>query len=169
MDMGPADKGLSSPALVLLRVRERKVGNMEMIQKSIDINGSVDRVFAYIDDPATGTQWLPSMMEVRNISGSGVGQHHEWTYKMAGFALDGETTTIAHVPNERRVVRSKGGVDSLWTFTFEPHEGGTRLGLAVEYTVPVPVLGKLAEKLVVRRNEREIDLAIQNIKDHCEG
>jgi len=167
--MGPAKKGLSSPALVVLMAHERKAVDMEMIQKSIDINGSVDRVFAYVDDPATGTQWLPSMMEVRNISGSGVGQHHEWTYKMAGFALDGETTTIAHVPNERRVVRSKGGVDSLWTFTFEPHEGGTRLNLTIEYTVPLPVLGRLAEKLVVRRNEREIDLAVQNIKDHCEG
>jgi hypothetical protein len=35
--------------------------------------------------------------------------------------------------------------------------------------VPLPVLGKLAEKLVVRRNEREVSLAAQNIKDHCEG
>lgn len=34
---------------------------------------------------------------------------------------------------------------------------------------PLPVLGKLAEKLVVRRNEREIEVAIQSIKDHCEG
>ena len=73
MDIRPAEKGPSSPALVLLMVRERKAVDMEMIQKSIDINGSVDRVFAYLDDPATGTQWLPSMMEVRNISGSGVG------------------------------------------------------------------------------------------------
>jgi hypothetical protein len=30
-------------------------------------------------------------------------------------------------------------------------------------------LGKLAEKLVVRRNDREIEVALQSIKDHCEG
>jgi uncharacterized protein YndB with AHSA1/START domain len=142
---------------------------METIQKSIDINGSVDRVFAYVDDPDTSTQWLPSMVEVRDISGSGAGQRHAWTYKMAGFSLDGESTTVEYVPNERRVVKSKGGVESLWTFIFTPHEGGTKLDLTVEYTVPLPVLGKLAEKLVVRRNEREVSLAAQNIKDHCEG
>lgn len=142
---------------------------MELIHTSIDINGSVDRVFAYVDDPATSTEWLPSMMETRNITGTGVGQHHAWTYKMAGLPLNGESTTIAHVPNERRVVQGKGGVDSLWTFTFEPRDGGTHLDVTIEYTVPLPVLGKLAEKLVVRRNEREIELAVQNIKDHCEG
>jgi hypothetical protein len=108
-------------------------------------------------------------MEIRNVSGTGVGQHYEWTYKMVGFPLRGESTVIAHVPNERRVLKTKGGVESLWTFTLESHGGGTHLDLTVEYAVPVPVLGKLAEKLVVRRNGRELELAVENIKDRCEG
>ncbi len=41
--------------------------------------------------------------------------------------------------------------------------------LDIEYTIPIPVLGKLAEKLVLRRNEREADLAMANIKDKFEG
>jgi hypothetical protein len=109
------------------------------------------------------------MMEVHNVTGEGVGVHHEWTYEMIGLPLRGESTTVAHVPNERRVVRTKGGTESLWTFVVERTETGAHLDLTVEYNVPVPVLGKLATKLVVRRNAREIHLAIQNIKDHCEG
>ena len=41
--------------------------------------------------------------------------------------------------------------------------------LEIEYTIPVPVLGKLAEKIVLKRNEREADLALINIKEKMEG
>jgi uncharacterized membrane protein len=142
---------------------------MAKIQKSITINGPVDRVFAYVDDVMTSPEWLPSMMEVRDVTGSGVGQHYRWRYKMAGVPLNGESTVTEHIPNERRVTDSKGGVLSTWTYTFEPHDGGTKLGIEIEYTIPVPVLGKLAEKLVLKRNEREADTAMENIKDKMEA
>jgi len=142
---------------------------MAKIQKSITINGPVDRVFAYVDDVMTSPEWLPSMMEVRDVTGSGVGQHYRWRYKMAGVPLNGESTVTEHIPNERRVTDSKGGVISTWTYTFEPHDGGTKLGIEIEYTIPVPVLGKLAEKLVLKRNEREADTAMENIKDKMEA
>jgi len=142
---------------------------MAKIQKSITINGPVDRVFAYVDDVMTSPEWLQSMMEVRDVTGSGVGQHYRWRYKMAGVPLNGESTVTEHIPNERRVTDSKGGVISTWTYTFEPHDGGTKLGIEIEYTIPVPVLGKLAEKLVLKRNEREADTAMENIKDKMEA
>ena len=37
-----------------------------------------------------------------------------------------------------------------------------------EYTIPVPVLGKLAEKLVLKRNRRESDMSMENIKERLE-
>ena len=37
--------------------------------------------------------------------------------------------------------------------------------LEIEYTIPVPVLGKFAEELLLRKKEREADLALDNIKD----
>ncbi|MBW2191570.1 MAG: SRPBCC family protein, partial [Deltaproteobacteria bacterium] len=74
-----------------------------------------------------------------------------------------------HVPNERRVLDGKGGATSTWTLTFAPHEGGTTLNLNVDYTIPVPVLGKLVEKLVVKRNQRDADTWVENIKERMEG
>jgi uncharacterized membrane protein len=157
-------------ARFLQSIAPRKEGaTMAKIQKSITINGPVDRVFAYVDDVMTSPEWLPSMMEVRDVTGSGVGQHYRWRYKMAGVPLNGESTVTEHIPNERRVTDSKGGVLSTWTYTFEPHDGGTKLGIEIEYTIPVPVLGKLAEKLVLKRNEREADTAMENIKDKMEA
>ncbi len=88
---------------------------------------------------------------------------------MAGILLKGETTVTEHIPNERRVTQSKGGVTSTWIINLETHDGGTMMKLDLEYTIPVPVLGKLVEKIVLKRNEREADLAMANIKEKMEG
>ena len=62
-----------------------------------------------------------------------------------------------------------GGVDSKWVYELTPTADGTRFDLSVEYEIPLPVLGKLAEKLVAKANEREVEVAMQNAKDQCEA
>ncbi len=142
---------------------------MAKVERTVTINAPVEKVFTYVADPMNLVDWVPSVMEVHDVTGSGVGQHYRWTYKMVGMRLEGESTVTEHIPNERRANQSKGGVTSTWIFNFEPHNGGTKMKLDIEYTIPIPVLGKLAEKLVLRRNEREADLAMANIKDKFEG
>ena len=39
----------------------------------------------------------------------------------------------------------------------------------VEYTVPIPVLGKLAEAVIVKMNDREGDLILANLKARMEA
>ena len=142
---------------------------MQKITRSTIINAATDAIFAYVSDPMNAPEWLPSMMEVTEVTGSGKGQHYRWRFKMVGVPLDGESTVTEHIPNERRVVESKGGATATWTYTFEPSDGGTKFGIDVEYTIPIPVLRKLAERLVLKRNEREADMAMENIKDKMEG
>jgi uncharacterized membrane protein len=88
---------------------------------------------------------------------------------MAGLRFEGETTVIEYTPNRKIVTQSKGGVNSTWTFTFQKQNGGTKLTIKVDYTVPVPVLGKLAEAIVLKQNEREAALALSNIKERMEA
>lgn len=148
----------------------RKEGRIiAKIEKSITIKAPVEKVFAYIEDPMSNPEWLPSLMEVKDVVGEGVEARFRWTYKMVGLRLEGESTTTEHVPNQRIVVQTKGGVSSTWTWRFESHDAGTKVTLVVEYTIPIPVLGKLAEALVVKQNERELDLAMTNIKARMEG
>ena len=142
---------------------------MPKIENSITIDAPVDKVFDYISDPMNQVEWLTSLMEIRDLSGSGVGQHWRWKYKMVGVGLEGESTVTEHVPNERRAFQTKGGAVSNWIFNLEPDEGRTKFKLDIEYTIPIPVLGKLAEKLVLNRNKREADMAMANIKDKLEG
>ena len=142
---------------------------MTKVERSVTINAPVEKVFSYIDDPMSLPEWLPSLMEVKDVTGQGTERHYRWIYKMAGLRLEGESTTTEYVPHERIVDQSKGGAVSTWTWTFKPHDGGTKANLVVEYTVPVPVLGKVAEALVLKQNERELDLAMANIKARMEG
>jgi len=141
---------------------------MATITTSINISAPVEKVFAYLTDPLSTPEWLVGATEVTDVTGSGVGQHYHWKYNMLGVPLRGETTVSEHVPNERRVTNSKGGATSTWMLTFAPHEGGTKLDLELDYTIPVPVLGKLAEQLVLKRNQREADMSMQNIKERME-
>jgi len=142
---------------------------MQKINTSIDIERTVNDVFAYLEDPTHHEEWLPSLIEVRNVTGAGEGQRWDWTYKMAGIRLDGQALLAQTVPGERLVVTTKGPSEATWTFVLSGTESGAHLDLTVDYTIPLPVLGKLAEKMVLRMNEREIELAIQNIKELCEA
>lgn len=139
---------------------------MAKVERSITIGAPAEKVFAYIEAPMNTLEWLPGMLEVKDATGQGVGSGYHWAYKMAGVRFEGESTVTEHVPNERIVFQNKGGIPSTWTWVFQPHEGGTKISLVVEYTVPV--LGKLAESLVLKQNEREADLAMANIKAKME-
>jgi hypothetical protein len=38
----------------------------------------------------------------------------------------------------------------------------------VEYTVPIPLLGKLAEAFIIKQNEHEADVMLANLKARME-
>jgi len=139
------------------------------VERGISIKVPVEKAFSYITDPKNELEWLPSMTDVRDLIGLGVGQSWGWTYKMLGLSLKGKTEVTEFASNKRYVYKSSGGITSTWTYTFTPEAGGTRLNLAVEYTIPIPVLGKVAERLVLAQNEREADLAVANIKARLES
>jgi uncharacterized protein YndB with AHSA1/START domain len=142
---------------------------MAFVKKEVVVNAPVERVFEYINEPSTLSEWLPSMVDVREVIGTGLGQQYEWTYKMAGLLLRGQSTIVELVPNERAVHQSIGTIGSVWTYTLEPHDGGTALAIEIEYTIPIPVLGKLAEKLALSRDARDLEVALINVKETLEA
>ena len=141
---------------------------MPTIKKSISISAPVEKVFAYVTDPMSLPEWFVGMTEVTDVSGAGVGQHSRWKYSMIGIPFHGESKITEQVPNQRSVSKQEGGITSTITYTFAPHEGGTKLDFEVDYTIPVPVLGKLAEKAVFKRNQREAAMSMENIKERLE-
>jgi hypothetical protein len=138
-------------------------------KNSIVIQAPVDSVFAYVDEPMRLGEWLPSIIEVRDVIGTGAGQQFEWTAKMAGLLLRGQSTVIEHVPNHCGVHQTIGMVSSTFGYTVEPCAEGTTLTLEIEYNIPIPLIGRLAERVLINRNTREFELALINVKETLES
>jgi uncharacterized membrane protein len=141
---------------------------MPNVHRSIEIKAPIKEVYDYIDNPEKDPEWMTSMVEVHNVKGSGVGRHFDWTYKMVGMPLKGESVFTEDVPEKHIVVKTKGSVESTWTFNLESREDYTMLDLDIDYRIPVPVVGKLAEKVLLKRNERETEMSLTNIKERLE-
>ena len=126
-------------------------------------------MFSYVNDPPKFPDWVHGMVEVRNVIGSGEGQQYEWTFKMIGMQFHGQSIAVNYVEDERAAYQSIGMIESIWTNIVEQHDGGTMLTIKVEYSIPAPVLGKLAEQLTLRRNKRGLDCSLLNAKEVLEA
>jgi uncharacterized membrane protein len=142
---------------------------MARVHSNIEIKAPIEKVFSYIDETTNLPEWITNMIEVHDVTGSGVGKHFNWVWNMAGIKIKGESTISEAIPNKRIVTKSKGGIDATWDFKFESKKDVTVLDLDIEYSIPVPVLGKLAEKVILKHNERDSEMALMNLKDRLES
>ncbi|NIM96223.1 MAG: hypothetical protein GTO18_21200 [Anaerolineales bacterium] len=143
---------------------------MAKVTRSIVIDAPVEKVFEYHTDPTNNPEYWPSFQAVMDIEENPAGgKNFGWTYKMVGIKLEGTTKTVEYIPNERWVTKTEGGVESTFTYTYEPEGDGTKLSMEVDYSIPVPVVGKLAESVVIKTNEREADTVLGNLKDILEA
>jgi len=126
-------------------------------------------VFVFVDSPSELPTWLPNMVEVRKVIGAGVGQQYEYTYKMAGLLLRGQSVVVEHQRNKRGLHQIIGTFTAFWEYSVAPHEDGTVLSLGAEYKVPIPIVGKLAERVAVEQNARALGLALINAKEMVES
>jgi carbon monoxide dehydrogenase subunit G len=143
---------------------------MPKIGKSITINAPVEKVFTYIDEPTNLPEIWPSMVEVKDVQRlPNGGTSFRFLYKLAGILLESTSEDTEYVANQRTVSKTKGGIEGTTTLMFQPEAAGTKVTYEFEGDVPIPVLGKLVEALVVRQSEREIELMLANLKDRIEA
>lgn len=142
---------------------------MATITRSIVIDAPIEKVFAFMDNPTNMLEIWPSMQDIRNVEDHGGGiKSYDWTYKMAGMKFEGSSKVVEYVPNQRLVAVTRGGIESTFTWTFTPLSGGTQVEEQIEYKVPMGALGRLAEGLILKQNERETDMLLANMKAHIE-
>jgi len=143
---------------------------MAKLQKSIMINAPVEKVFAYLSDPNNLPEIWPSMVEIKDVQPApGGGYNFGWVYKMAGMRFEGASETTEEIPNQRTVTKSTKGIESHFVWTYEPENGSTKLTVEIEYKVPVPLLGKLAESFILKQNDQEGDTLLSNLKARMEA
>jgi uncharacterized membrane protein len=142
---------------------------MATIDKEVIINAPLDKIFSYVSKPSNLPQIWPSLVEIKNeqLLPNG-GYSAAWLYKMAGMYLEGTGEYTDIVPNKWFTVKTKGAVDSTITWTFRSKDSQTRVTLTIEYRVPLPLLGWLAEIVIVKMNEQEADLILANLRTRLE-
>ena len=142
---------------------------MAKLDHTIIIHAPVEKVFKFMADPYNLPEIWTAMLEVRHVTANpNGGANFEWTYNMAGVHFDGASETTEYIPNKRYITRSKKGIDSRFCWEYENVPEGTRLHLEVEYRVPIPLIGKLAEAVIIKQNDHEANNMLHNLKDRME-
>ena len=135
---------------------------------SITIDASPEKVFARIEDFEWAMNYVPSLIEVKNITGKGEGQTHQAVYKMMGVKMEMDVTVTEYVPSERLAMEFGGGGDGRVVFMLKPSNNGCQVDVSYEYSIPIPLVGKVAEMLLKKRNEREWQTCLENLKELVE-
>jgi uncharacterized membrane protein len=157
-----------------LRGRSRRAGTcdaldlvMPTLRKSISIRAPVDRVFEYVGDPTNLPEIWPSLVAVRNVELHPTGNSFDWDYQLLGLRIHGHSEPVERVPNTRLVTRSVSGIPNTFRWTYGARGDETEVTLEVEYELPV--LGRLAQGIVGRVNEREAQMVLANLKRRLEA
>lgn len=135
---------------------------------SVTIDAPPEKVFARISDPLNSLEDVPNVVEVKDVTGQGKGMSYRSVYKMAGIRLELECTYTEHISNELLTIEFKGGAIGKQVCRLTPQNGGCKLDVATEYSIPVPLIGKIAEMILKRQNEREWEAILGNIKARLE-
>lgn len=142
---------------------------MARIRKTVSINAPVNVVWDYLTHPENLPEIWPSMIEVSNVKRRDDGSHSfDWVYKMAGMRFKGHSDTTEIEKNARIVVKNQDGIPSTFTWTYSGEDGGTKLVMEVDYTLPSKLLDKLASPFLERINEREAETVLANAKERLE-
>lgn len=142
---------------------------MHRIKKNVEIKAPVGRVYEMLTTPQNLPGIWPSMIEVSNVERKNDGsQKFDWVYKMAGLHFKGHAETVRAEPNKYVEIRNDSGIPSTFRWTYEARGGGTMVTCEVEYDMPTPVIGRLAEAVVAKLNEREMANVLENAKTALE-
>ena len=142
---------------------------MRKAVKSITIKSPVEKIFDYISEPTNLPEIWPSLMEIKDVQRLPDGNiNNRWVYKMAGMRFEGTSEGVEYVTNKRIVSKTKGGVESTQTWMFQSEGDETKVTIEMEYTIPIPLLGKLAEAIIFKMNEHEGEVLLSNLKARME-
>ena len=137
--------------------------------KHIVINAPVEKIFAYMNDPDNLLGIYPSMLEVKDVQllPNG-GASFKFIYKVAGIHMEGFSEDTEFGLNQRTVSKVSGGFEGWVTLLYEASSQGTKVTLENEYIFPVPLVGKLAESVLIKLNEQENEAVLANLKVRME-
>lgn len=121
------------------------------------VPGSIDKVFAFFQDPRNLETITPDGMrfQIVRLEPERIQQGMLITYRMRIFGLPARWVTLIEQwePNSHFTDLQLNGPYILWhhTHTFVEENGGVRLGDEVRYRLPFGLIGVLMHSALIRR------------------
>jgi uncharacterized membrane protein len=142
---------------------------MATADKEIMIKAPPEKIFNYVLKPSNLLQIWPSLVDIKNerLLPNG-GYSAKWMYKMSGMHFHGSSEVTDIHPNCWFTSTTHGALESAITWTFRSKENQTRVTLTVDYRVPSTLIGRLTEVIVVKLNDKEADLVLDNLRTKLE-
>ena len=142
---------------------------MVKVNKSIIINAPIEKIFKYATEPSNLPEIWPSLVENKLVERlPNGGNKTQFVYKMAGMRFEGISEDTEFIPNQRVVSKTEEVVESEMIWEYQSEGEATKVTFRVEYTVPIPLLGKLAEAFIVKQNDNEAEVILANLKARME-
>ena len=138
---------------------------MPVVDKEIVIEAPKEEIFRFVSIPCNLPKIWPGLIEIKNekLLPNG-GYRFRWLYKIFVVPLTviGECVDIA--PNLWLSAKTYGAIDSLNTWTFRSKGEQTRVTMTIDYRIPSPLSGRLAENTIVNTANREAEVILANLR-----
>ena len=146
---------------------------MWTIRKSVVIDRPVKEVFTYATNPVYWHQWYVGLSEPENLKGKGeVGTIMDMKYTLLGMHLPISLEVVENSRDGNSCFwdgQINGAVNSKQSWTYHAEGTGTEVKFDMEYELPGNVLGKVANKLIIKKlMDNSAELTLKNLKDICE-
>lgn len=142
---------------------------MASVKRDIYVEAPLEAVFELVANTPKLVGVWPSLQAIHDFKRDENGMaSFEYVYQMAGFRFKGRNQDVEFIRNERIVTKSLTGVDSTITWELVSERRGTRVYFTGEYRVPIPLIGWIAENIIVSLNELDADLLMTNLKRQAE-
>lgn len=133
---------------------------------SVVINAPVEKVFAYMTDPARSSEW--SWSSASNVKGQGLGQTSDWEVEVGGMAFRGQGVTVEYVPNQKVVENFWGDVHGSNTWLYLPEGEGTKVILIQTASLSTAGMARKDWEGLVQANMQSLQKALQKAKEMLE-
>jgi carbon monoxide dehydrogenase subunit G len=144
------------------------------LTKSIEIEASPEKVFAFIIDSEKLNEMNKGNLEMEPTSKGpvGVGSTSHWVGTAGGNQQEFDMEITEFVKNKKAASRTIGASKFKMTasYALEPTAKGTKLTYSMDYELPYSVLGKLVDKLKVSKDmEKNIGAMMEKVKKALEA
>jgi hypothetical protein len=142
---------------------------MQQIRKIVEIHAPQAHVFEYLCNPTHLPEIWSNVAEVKNLERATDGScTFDWTYKLSRMTFQGHCSQKVVSPNEYVETQTGGPVPSSFRWTCETKAGWCEVTFEVDYTVEVPVVGRLGEAAAAIINDRELNAMLANLRTALE-